>query len=173
MKKIFCLIVLIFVLLSAVQVQASYESWKRGVPELVEKVENEYGDRLELAALEHDGVEKEDLWAKVVVESNGDVNAVSETAVKGLTMITFDVINLIEEETGIIIDRLHPFEAMWGAGWYLHYLMTKYNFTLEEAHGAYFYGPTGLKDQLKENNISDLYHVKKINFVKAFIADNY
>ena len=173
MKKIFCLTVSLFVLFSVVQVEASYESWKRGVPELVEKVENEYGNRLYLAALKHEGVEKEDLWAKVVVESNGDPNAVSETSVKGLTMITLEVVDLIERETGIIIDRLHPFEAMWGSGWYLKYLMERYDFTLEEAHGAYFYGPTGLRKELDETDINNLYHVKKINYVKQFIIDNY
>ena len=173
LKKIVIVVVVLVLVLLGSSVEASFENWKQGIEEIIEEVDSKYRLRIQIAADEHPNIDEIDLWAKIVVESNGDSDAVSETSVKGLTMLTLNVVELIRQETGIVIDRLHPFEAMWGAGWYLNYLVETYGFSTQEAHGAYFYGPNGLKDQLKNNNIEDLYHVKKINYVKEVIKNNY
>ncbi|MGM0438843.1 MAG: lytic transglycosylase domain-containing protein [Patescibacteria group bacterium] len=174
MKKIVFILVLFLIVFSSFsQAESNFEKWQLGIEETVREVDVIYGERLERAAAEHDHVEKIDLWAKVVVESNGNKLAVSETSVKGLTMLTLDVVELVRRETGIVIDRLHPFEAIWGAGWYLNYLIEKYDFTIDQAHGAYYLGPTGLKNKLKDHGIEDLYHVQKINYVKEIIKNNY
>ena len=172
MKKIVIVVVLVLVLLGS-SVEASFESWKQNIEEVIEEVDSKYRIRIQIAADEHPNIDEIDLWAKIVVESNGDSDAVSETSVKGLTMLTLNVVDLIRRETGVVIDRLHPYEAIWGAGWYLSHLIETYGFTTQEAHGAYFYGPNGLKDQLKNNDIEDLYHVKKINYVKEIIRSKH
>lgn len=152
-------------------VEAGFESWKQGIDEVVMEVDQIYGIRMKMAANEHEGIEKEDLWAKIVVESNGNSKAVSETNVKGLTMLTLNVVDLIRAETGISIDRNHPFEAMWGAGWYLAHLMNRYEFAIDEAHAAYYLGPQGLKNELKHKNLDDIYHLKKVNYIKEIIEN--
>lgn len=168
MKKI-ALFTVCLLLFFGFNAEASFESWKRGIDEVVVEVENTYGTRMEMAANEHEGVEKEDIYAVLVVESGGKTSAVSSTNVKGLTMLTLNVVDLIRVETGISIDRRHPFEAMWGAGWYLSHLMNRYGMTINEAHAAYYLGPQGLKNELKHKNLGDIYHLKKINYVKEVI----
>ena len=168
MKKIVLFLVCIFVFFSF-NAEASFESWRRGIDDVVIDVGEIYGARIKLAAEEHEGVEKEDIWAIIVVESNGNGDAVSETNVQGLTMLTLNVVDLIREETGIVIDRSHPFESMWGSGWYLSYLMSKYDYSNCEAHAAYYLGPGGLQRELEDGSLEDIYHLKKINHIKEII----
>ncbi len=164
---------IVLLLLFNCNAEAGFESWKAGIDEVVDQVESEYGNRAQIVADKYESVERDDLIAIITVESNGNEQAVSSTSVKGLTMITLEVVDLIEEKEGITIDRLHPFESIFAAGWYLNYLMENYNFSIKEAHGAYFYGPSGLRNELNDQRVEDLYHVKKIIHTKRIISENH
>ena len=172
MKRVVLFLICVLTFLSfGIEAEANFESWKQGIDEVVIEVGEIYGNRIELAANEHQGVEKIDIWAKIIVESNGDGNAVSETNVRGLTMLTLNVVGMIREETGMVIDRNHPFEAMWGAGWYLSHLRSRYDYSIDEAHAAYYLGPGGLESKLENSSLEDVYHLKKINHVKNIIKN--
>lgn len=157
------LLFLVFVLLSCFIFATAFERWSNGIEKIVQEVQRKYGGRITLAASIH-SVPEDYLLALVVVESNGQEDAVSSTGVKGLTMLTQEVVNLIFKESGCQVDRLHPYESLWGAAWYIRFLQRQYGFIdLEMAIGAYHYGPTGLLRKLKEQKkIENLYYIRKI-----------
>lgn len=171
MKKVILFLLFFLIVCSAYgQAETAFDRWAKGIEEVVMKVKTNFGGRIALASEKH-SLENKYLWALVVVESKGDPNAVSESGVRGLTMLTGDVLNLIEEETGVVIDPFHPYEALWGAGWNLNYLMDTYGFTIEEALAAYYYGPSGLREKLKTNSLKDLYYYKKIKYALKIIKE--
>ncbi len=169
MKKI---IIIIILLALSGEVSAEdltpFERWARGIDLVVEEVYENFGGRICLAGKEHN-IDKKYLWALVVVESNGDLDAKSETHVRGITQLTMSVIEKIKGKTGITIDRKHPYEALWGASWYIRHLIDHYNFELNEAVTAYYYGPTGLRNKLKEKELKELYYFRKIKHVLEII----
>ncbi len=172
--KLLVVLFFCFFVLSAESLEAStpFERWSRGIEEVIESVSNQYKNRIKIISGEHE-IEKDFLWAIVVVESNGNSSAISSTGVKGLTMLTSDVVDLIKSKTGITIDPFHPYESLWGGAWYLRYLMEKYDFSIEMAVAAYHYGPAGLRRMLSRNNLENLYYYKKIEHTVNIISQNY
>ncbi len=172
--KLLVVLLFCFFVLSAETLEAStpFERWSRGIEEVIENVYNQYRNRIKIISEEHE-IEKNFLWALVVVESNGNSSAVSSTGVRGLTMLTSDVVDLIKSKTGITIDPFHPYESLWGGAWYLKHLMENYNFSIEMAITAYHYGPTGLRRMLLKNNLENLYYYRKIEHTISIINRNY
>ncbi len=168
MKIKFVILLIVILFFSGGNVEANFENWTNGIEEVVSETETKYGERIKLAAESHE-IKKEILLALVVVESNGDPNAISETGVQGLTMLTKNVVDLIEKKEGIKINRVHEFESLWGAGWYLRYLIDSYDFNLKEAVAAYYHGPSGLREKLKTKELNDLYYMKKINYILTLV----
>ncbi len=168
MKKWLLITMVVVLLTGSVLAATPFERWSRGIEEVITNTDRLYGNRMRMAANEH-SVPVEYLWAVVVVESNGDINSVSSTGVKGLTMLTSDVVNLIRQETGVVIDPLHAYESLWGAAWYLNYMVEKYGFSMDEATAAFYYGPTGLRRRLSGKKLDELYHYRKINHVLDII----
>ncbi len=167
MKKI-VLFIFIFLIVFSLIAESSFERWSRGIEEVVYETDRVYGGRIKLVT-DNSVIEREYLWALVVVESNGDKDAKSKTNVRGITQLTLRVVNMIREETGVIIDREHPYEALWGAEWYLTHLKEVYGFSIEEALAAYYYGPSGLVNRLSDSKLNDLYHYRKIDYILRII----
>jgi soluble lytic murein transglycosylase-like protein len=126
----------------------------------IEETYREYGEMIDIAALLHD-YDEAMILAVIVVESEGNTNAVSSKGAKGLMQL----MPLTARSLGVH-DVHEPLQNILGGTKYLKELEDRYGFrSKEEALVAYNMGPARAKRWLSQYEPEEFLYVRKVKLV--------
>jgi hypothetical protein len=137
----------------------------KNAPNFIDDVKNEYGDIVKIAALLQD-YDEDMILSVIVIESEGNLNAVSHKGAQGLMQL----MPATAESLGVT-DPHDPFQNVLAGTRYLKELQTRYGFkSPQEALVAYNMGPTRAKRWLSQYPAEDYLYVQKVMYVHGVIA---
>lgn len=141
----------------------SIATFKQKAPEFVDQIDEEYGEMVNIASLLHD-YDKSIILAVIVVESEGNTDAVSHKGAQGLMQL----MPATAKSLGVK-DAKEPFQNILAGTKYLKELERRWGFTTEEALVAYNMGPSAARRWLTRNDASSYIYVQKVMFASRVI----
>ncbi len=133
---------------------------KENTPDFVDKIQSEYGEMINIAALLHDYDEKL-ILAVIVVESEGNHTAQSNRGARGLMQLMPQTAKAMGAK-----DPNDPFQNILAGTKYLKQLESSYGFNSpQEALVAYNMGPSRAKRWLSQYSPEDYGYVAKVMYV--------
>ncbi len=139
---------------------ASLTYLRQNAPDFLEKIENDYGEMINISALLHD-YDKNLIAAVIVVESEGKETAQSHRGAQGLMQLMPPTAKSMG-----VKDANDPFQNILAGTKYLKQLEGQYGFNSpEEALVAYNMGPSRARRWLSQYSPEDYGYVQKVMYV--------
>ena len=163
----FLLALMIFAGLLPQTVAANTTYLKNNTDDFLERIEESYGQMINIAALLHD-YDAKLITAVIVVESEGKPSAVSHKGAKGLMQLMPGTARAMGAS-----DAKDPFQNILAGTKYLKELDQRYGFkNREDALVAYNMGPSRAKRWLSQYEPGEYAYVQKVMYVYGVLAQN-
>lgn len=143
----------------------SIATFKQKAPEFIEEIDAEYGEMVNIASLLHD-YDESIILAVIVVESEGNKDAVSHKGAQGLMQL----MPATAKSLGVK-DPKEPFQNILAGTKYLKELERRWGFTTEEALVAYNMGPSAARRWLTRNDPDSYIYVQKVMYAYRVIEE--
>lgn len=143
----------------------SLKTFREVAPVIAERVSEQYGSMIDIAALLQD-YDENMILAVMVVESEGKTSAISHKGAVGLMQLMPSTAKALG-----VKDPTEPFQNILAGTKYLKELERVYKFTREEALVAYNMGPTRARRWLTEYQPTDSLYVQKVLHVYGYLAE--
>ena len=162
-QRIFALSFILIALLPQAAV-ASTTYLKNNTGTFLLKIDESYGQMIDIAALLHD-YDSKLITAVIVVESEGITSAVSNKGAKGLMQLMPGTAKAMGAS-----DPKDPFQNILAGTKYLKELEQRYGFTPAESLVAYNMGPSRAKRWLSQYEPDEYGYVQKVMYVYGVLA---